>query len=289
MAVCRVQQRICSLPRLWNSIKNLAVRLAAATIMGAFPLIDYLVATSETAGEGLRQLARYLRLAGAPYALILQETENDVHVIYDRPENTFGVEFGVTLAVLRFYEETEQRLLPRYVSFMHRPDDIAECEHILGCPVVPNKLWSGFALPPESCELPLRRRDPVLRAVLEQQAAELASRLPATNDAAYQVRRALAARIASGDVQIGSIARVLATSTRSLQRRLADEGWSYQELLDLTRRDAAKNYLGVSTLSIGEVGYLLGYSEPAAFHRAFKRWNGIGPQAFRERIQANVT
>jgi len=73
----------------------------------------------------------------------------------------------------------------------------------------------------------------------------------------------------------------LATSARSLQRKLAAAGTSFQELLDTTRRDAAARYLEDRTLSVGEVAYLLGYSEPAAFHRAFKRWNGITPLEFR--------
>jgi AraC-like DNA-binding protein len=88
--------------------------------------------------------------------------------------------------------------------------------------------------------------------------------------------------MAEGDVQIETVARALATSTRSLQRRLAEAGISYQQLLDNTRRDAADEYLADPRLSIGEVAYLLGYSEPAAFHRAFKRWNGITPQSFRK-------
>src|SRR5258708_7866828 len=75
-----------------------------------------------------------------------------------------------------------------------------------------------------------------------------------------RVRRALASRIAQGDVQIEGIARALATSTRSLQRRLSTAGVTYQELLDQTRREAANTYLRVATLSIGEVAYLLGYS-----------------------------
>jgi AraC-like DNA-binding protein len=63
---------------------------------------------------------------------------------------------------------------------------------------------------------------------------------------------------------------------------LEASGLSYHQVLDVTRRDAAGEYLGDPTLSIGEVAYLLGYSEPAAFHRAFRRWNGITPQTFRE-------
>jgi AraC-like DNA-binding protein len=97
------------------------------------------------------------------------------------------------------------------------------------------------------------------------------------------LRRALLSRIAQGETEIEAVARSLATSVRSLQRRLSAAGTSYQEVLDSTRRDGASRYLDDRTLSIGEVAYLLGYSEPAAFHRAFRRWNGTTPQEFRLR------
>jgi AraC-like DNA-binding protein len=56
-------------------------------------------------------------------------------------------------------------------------------------------------------------------------------------------------------------------------------------VLDRVRREAAQGYLADSTLSVGEVGYLLGYSEPAAFHRAFKRWHGVTPIEYRRRAR----
>ena len=70
-------------------------------------------------------------------------------------------------------------------------------------------------------------------------------------------------------------------SARTLQRRLADEDVTYLMLLDGTRKAAAGRYVTESTLAIGEIAYLLGYSESAAFHRAFKRWYGTTPEAFR--------
>jgi AraC-like DNA-binding protein len=100
---------------------------------------------------------------------------------------------------------------------------------------------------------------------------------------ALDVRRALASRVGGGDTRIQTVARTLATSARSLQRRLAAAGVSYQELLNLAKSAAAERYLSDSRLSIGEVAYLLGYSEPAAFTRAFRRWSEETPQAFRLR------
>ena len=61
------------------------------------------------------------------------------------------------------------------------------------------------------------------------------------------------------------------------------EGVSFQELVDEARKEAAGRYLGESALAISEVAYLVGYSEPAPFHRAFKRWYGVTPDVFRQK------
>jgi AraC-like DNA-binding protein len=68
---------------------------------------------------------------------------------------------------------------------------------------------------------------------------------------------------------------------RTLQRRLKAHGISYQKLLENLRKDLAKSYLRERRLAIGELAYLLGYSEPSAFQRAFKRWTGMTPDNFR--------
>ena len=83
------------------------------------------------------------------------------------------------------------------------------------------------------------------------------ARLPPIEDVAADVRRALAPRLGGGDTRIETIARALATSARSLQRRLAVAGVSYRQLLDLARKEAAERYLRDSRFSIGEVAYCL--------------------------------
>ena len=88
----------------------------------------------------------------------------------------------------------------------------------------------------------------------------------------------------SGEMRIDVVARRLATTPRTLQRRLARAGTSFDALCDDARKQAARTYLADTTLTIAEVTYLLGYSEPSAFHRAFRRWHGTTPQAFRTRM-----
>jgi AraC-like DNA-binding protein len=72
-------------------------------------------------------------------------------------------------------------------------------------------------------------------------------------------------------------------SERSVQRRLADEGETFDGLLDELRRELAVRYLADKKIAIAEVAFLLGYSEPSAFHRAFKRWTGSTPSQVRQR------
>ena len=83
---------------------------------------------------------------------------------------------------------------------------------------------------------------------------------------------ALAARLPKGQTDIGVVARDLGTSARTLQRRLASVGLSYQELLDGVRRDAAERYIASTTLSIGEIAYLLGYSDARNYDGSWTEW-----------------
>lgn len=84
-----------------------------------------------------------------------------------------------------------------------------------------------------------------------------------------------------GEVSVDKVARALHQSTRTLQRRLAERGMSWQQLLDRTREQLARQYLRDPGLSLAEIGLLLGYSEQSAFTRAFRRWTGQTPQAYR--------
>jgi len=67
-----------------------------------------------------------------------------------------------------------------------------------------------------------------------------------------------------------------------LSRRLAEEDTSFSAILDAVRQDIAKMLLQDRSLSIGDIAFFLQYSEPAAFHRSFRRWTGQTPQTFRE-------
>ena len=105
-------------------MKNAGMRLATVTPFGAFPLIDYLIATSQNVGEGLTRLGRYLRLAEARSVPDPHEEEDPIRVLLEGSDTPFSAEFTVTLNVLHFREETENRFRATYASFCHEPDDV---------------------------------------------------------------------------------------------------------------------------------------------------------------------
>jgi AraC-like DNA-binding protein len=284
---CRVVGALFEVSQRVRPQKNLWARLAAETPLGAFLLLDYLILTSNTVGEGFEQLSRYFRLVGAPFVPEIRGDGNPLQVVYvnNGPAPACSVEYGVILNLRGFRAETDDRIRFEYVSFTHEPDDVSEIECLVDCEVRSRASWAGLAILREAWQLPLKRRDPVLHSLLERQAAAVAQVIPAPDGIALDVRRALATRLVRGGAEIEIVARDLAMSARTLQRRLAAAGLSYHALLDTVRRETAERCVADAALSLGEIAYLVGYSEPAAFHRAFKRWTGVTPQVYRRRLR----
>jgi len=265
-------------------VPNLPLQLAVHTPVGATPLLDYLIVSSDSVGQGLERLARYLGLVNPGIGLVVHQDSDPVRVIVERAPGAFESELTVALSLLRFRREADEQLRAEHACFTHQPDDVAEYAEVLGCPIRVRASWSGWALSRARMSLPLRRRDPALGRWLERQASEILARMPATGDVRDEVRSALSSQMTAGDIGIDVVARRLATTPRTLQRRLSRAGTSFAALCDDARKQAAHTYLADPTLSIAEVTYLLGYSEPTAFHRAFRRWHGTTPHAFRARM-----
>jgi len=273
LIACAQQQRITP---------NLALELARRTPLGSFPLLDYLIITCDTVGAGIRQLARYFRIETTPIVFDMRDDRDPIQVRVTAPA-PFAVEYLVSLMTFHLRHETDGRFALSDVRLRHQPDDVAAMSAALGCPIRTMSSWDGVTVSVEHWNLPLRRRDPVLRRVLEEHASDILTRLPPRLGLALEVQRALTAQVAGGDTRIDTIARHLAMSARSLQRRLSAEGVTYQDLVEETRKETARRYVASSTLSLAEIAYLVGYSEPASFHRAFKRWYGMTPEGFRNR------
>ena len=159
----------------------------------------------------------------------------------------------------------------------------ADRSRVLGCPTHFGCPETRFVLDRSLLERPLPRTDPALFHYLERHAAAVAEGLPTNTDLSARVRRLVTDSLRGGEPTPARTAKALGLSQRTLQRRLSDEGTTFAQIVDRTRRELSEHYLTEPSVAAFEVAFLLGYSEPSAFHRAFRRWTGMTPQEFRRR------
>jgi AraC-like DNA-binding protein len=128
--------------------------------------------------------------------------------------------------------------------------------------------------------MPLLQDERTLKHFLEHSPADLLARPDGGDSLISQIRRLLGRDCASWP-DLEAVAQQLHMSPQTLRRHLREEGSSFQELKDHLRRDLAIYHLGRDNLAIQDIAEHLGFSEPSAFHRAFKKWTGLTPGAYR--------
>jgi AraC-like DNA-binding protein len=260
---------------------------------GVFDVLDYVFRTAPTLRAALDRVARYNRLLHDVAAFTLVDAGGGVtrveHTLIEPGlvQSRHAAEFTLASIVTIGGQMAGRPLRPRAVEFRHAAAPPAQVEHERLFGVAPRFGCAVNALAFEAAELarPLPGADPVLsRVVVRHAEALLAARPAAPESAGHRVRRFLAAALADGEAQatLAAAAAKLHMSERSLQRRLTDEGTTFDGLLEELRRGLALRYLSDQRVAIAQIAYLLGYSEPSAFHRAFKRWTGKTPTEARQ-------
>ena len=138
----------------------------------------------------------------------------------------------------------------------------------------------------EQLRLPVAAADSTLAGYLDDLASGKLRSLAAGDSLPGRVRQAMWSRLSTGTPGLRQIAADLAIGERSLQRRLQGHGTSFAGLLEDLRREVAIELLRDRRLAVYELAFLLGYSEPSAFNRAFRRWTGSSPSRYRAGMTA---
>lgn len=254
---------------------------------GPFSVLSYLLQSSATLGEALTAALRYQRLGGEGGELQVEEQDAALLLIYrplhpEHPATRIRV-----LAMLACWVQITTPLLDDFhllgAQFRHaEPSNLTPYQDVFACPLQFSAKDYAIAVPRVLCQRPLMQANPPLQQLLRQHAEALLARLPSASLSA-QVIGLLGEQLAHGEPDRGDLARKLNLSERTLQRRLAEEGYSYQQLLSDTRRQLAEQHLREGRLPAAEIALLLGYSEPSVFFRAFRQWSGLTPGEYRAR------
>ena len=280
--------------RLWNEAARrsddptLGLHAARGLAPGAFNVLDYAVRTAPTLRASLERLSRYNRLFHDAAVITLLDREPLTRVehalaVAGATQSRHAAEFTLASIVEIGSQLLGERVVARAVEISH-PAPRSSGEHCRVFGVEPRfgSRVNAIVLDRTLLEAPIPSADPSLSSVIQRHAdALLAARPPLTLSTSDRVRQLLAGLLGEGQATLKAVAEKLKMSERSLQRRLADEGVGFETLLDEMRRDLALRYLADPRLAIAEVAYLLGYSEPSPFHRAFKRWTGTTPSEAR--------
>ena len=260
----------------------IGLHMAQSIPAGALDILEYAFRSSPTVGSGLDQLARYVRAvidrAGAEFDILGDAPA----VTWVKPAEPHRVEFAFALIVRMAREATGVCLAPRKVHFAHRsPKSRLEHREFFRSPVRFGASSNQLLFSRKDLALPLRSADPALSKIVRRRLDKMLKQIPRKDSIGTQVRRVLLDNLTGGELTAASIARCLALSERTLHRRLRAENTSFADILDDTRGELAKSLLLEPGIGIGEIAFLLGYSEPSAFHRFFRRWTGSTPLAYR--------
>lgn len=164
------------------------------------------------------------------------------------------------------------------------PEDLTHWRRLFGVKLRFDADQTAVVLHRSSLDKPLASADAVLRGILEKRVQSLwyAGEL----DTLTRLSRMLRIAVLSGRISANEIAAQLGMSRRTLHRRLEDQGFRFQELVDQTRGEFARQLLTNTALSVGKIGMIVGYSDPSVFTRAFVRWAGSTPSEWRAKLQS---
>lgn len=267
---------------------DLALHAAEALRFGAYRVVDYLAGAAATVGIALEQVSAYFPVINSVVRLPIAQEGDVVTMGIVSPDDPQAlsrpyVEYTFAAVVLRVREATGVRFPLQAIDIgFPAPASAAEHERIFGCPVRFATATSALRVARDVWDTPSTRADPDLFGVLADHARILGEKVPTEAPEVTDVRRAIVAQLKGGTPSLDRVAKQLAMSGRTLQRRLQEHGVSYADLLDSTRAEAAKAYLKDRHISLTEVAYLLGFAEQSSFSHAFRRWTGQAPTDFRK-------
>ena len=171
---------------------------------------------------------------------------------------------------------------PLAVHFKHlAPETIADHEAHFGCPVHFGSDRDALLVSEETLRTPNRVGDVDIARFFDTLLEANVSKLEADAALGRRVRARISRALSEGVPAISEVARDLGMSGRTLQRRLSEEGHSYQNLVDEARRRLAQNLLRKTDYSLAEIAFMTGFAEQSSFTRAFKRWAGQTPRSYR--------
>ncbi|WP_020417361.1 AraC family transcriptional regulator [Amycolatopsis sp. ATCC 39116] len=277
--------------RCWTAVEQvsgdpaLAARLAAQLRVETFQPLVFAALCSPDLRRAAERIALYKRLLG-PQLVTLDGGADRLTLTMRWPVRppppsgliAYELAFWVALARLG----TRKRIVPLRVTAPEPPhrDAVDAWQEYLGVPVE-SGTTAAVTFAGTDTTTPFLTSNAQMWQVFEPDLRRRLADLDQAESTAHRVRAVLVELLPAGNHTAAGVAKRLALSTRTLQRRLAEEHTSFQAVLDETRHALARHYLEQQEISVTEIALLLGYDESRSFYRAFRAWSGTTPHRVR--------
>jgi AraC-like DNA-binding protein len=281
------QQALWQLAMERSGSEAFGLHFARSVQPTAFGLLGYMAMNCRDIADCFDAVVKYQFLAGQGGEFSLQSEKELVTLRYTpvNPQHpataqrvvamlAANVSFGRWLVGAAF--------IPRRVEFNQAaPADLSEYEEFFGCPVRFGGGRDALVFDQAVTALQVPNASEELLLLLSERANRLLEGLSHQSGIAGRIASLLATQLTDTLPDKTLIASQLGMSERTLQRRLKEEGTSFQEILDSARHYLAQELLRNTALPLNQVAVQLGFAEPSAFFRAFRKWQGCTPGQYR--------
>jgi len=295
----RVLLKTKELFALWRAIGEVSTNPAIGLLLGTETKTERFTPTGlaalscENFGAAVNQMARYKQLT-CPEEIVQRKHQGEWSIQFrwllaDEIEPSVLIEcaFSYVLSIAR-HGTGDRKLTPLRAEFIEPRAHVKSIERHFGCEVACGVEGNALVFRTSDAERPFVTRNAELLALLAPQFEEELKREKADENFAERVRVAIQQKLTGRRPTIEDVADALHISSRTLQRRLQDEGSNFQRLLEESRHQLARHYLNNSGLELNEAAYLLGYEDGNSFVRAFRSWEGVPPARWRENQRARA-
>jgi AraC-like DNA-binding protein len=264
---------------------GLPTALAMAIPFGAFGALDYLVGSASSVGGMVESAVLHFAMVASDCWLECDSDDRGLHVVRVRAMPWVSVTvleytLAIMLSRLRYLTNNHFRPLRVALPGPKPPHDPAR-EQLVAATLEYNFPGAEIVVDVDTWEQANPNADPYLHATLKRLAAQLGLDSSSHSPLEQALRMRLRGALAQGRADPARVATLLGVSQRSLQRRLQEAGRSFSEVLEDFRRDESAHLLCNPDLSLVEIAFRLGYTEQTSFTRAFRRWTGTTPGAWR--------
>jgi AraC-like DNA-binding protein len=259
---------------------------------GSWSILGYVMMNCKTLAEVFEKSGRYSRVIGNLIEARAELHFGKVKVILSTPPHAPKMsrhcyESTISSSIHMMRALTGKQINPLEVRFIYpQPQSTAEYQRIFCCPVLFGQRDNSFTLDWGIANTPIPLANPSLLQYFEKYAQDFLAEMDRQNEHTRAVTRIILSRLDDEALSIEKIAKEMSVSVRTLQKRLEEEGVVFSDLLKEIRERLAKKYLR-DNYTVEQITYLLGFSEPSVFRKAFKKWSGVTPKEYRETALIN--